>query len=64
MEARKHIAWDVPVVLFSWTHDFWRWSDSHYPYDTYGKIVWDTHLYTSDQYSVDDALNSYDGYLA
>lgn len=43
--ARKHLDQEVPVVLFSWTFTFDYWSQNHFPEDTYGKVMWDTHLY-------------------
>ena len=53
----------MPVVLFSWTYDFWRWSDNRYPHDQYGKVVWDTHIYTGGAASVEQVLGYYDGDL-
>ena len=44
--ARETLSWDTPVVLFSWTYDFWRWPDNRFPYNSYGNTVWDTHIYT------------------
>eukprot|EP00931_Biecheleriopsis_adriatica_P072749 TRINITY_DN47162_c0_g1_i1.p1 TRINITY_DN47162_c0_g1~~TRINITY_DN47162_c0_g1_i1.p1 ORF type:complete len:525 (-),score=80.96 TRINITY_DN47162_c0_g1_i1:152-1531(-) len=44
-EARKHLDSSVPVVLFSWTYDFANWSDSDFPSESCGNIVWDTHIY-------------------
>ena len=63
LEARKYLDKDVPVVLYSWWYEFVLWSETHYPYDTYGKVVWDTHIYTKDKSSVDSALKSYDKFL-
>jgi hypothetical protein len=61
LEARKYLAPDVPVILFSWKGDFIKWSDQHYPYSIYGKVVWDTHSYPGfGKTSVDEALASYD----
>jgi len=59
-KAREYISWDMPVVLFSWTYDFWRWGDNRYPYEQYGKIMWDTHMYTPNANDVDSALSKYD----
>ena len=61
---RTILPWDMPVVLFSWTYDFWRWSDGSYPYDSYGKIICDTHIYTGGSDNVDEVLGYYDGDLA
>ena len=44
--ARETLPWDTPVVLFSWTYDFWRWPANRFPYNQYGNTVWDTHIYT------------------
>merc|ERR1711872_1372 len=62
-KARTILSKDTPVVLFSWTYDFWRWPDHSYPYDQYGKILWDTHMYTGGSSSVDEVLGKYDGDL-
>jgi len=63
-KARETLPLDMPVVLFSWTYDFWRWGDNSYPYEQYGKVLWDTHLYTGGSDSVDQVLGYYDGDLA
>jgi len=62
-KARENLSWDTPVVLFSWTYDFWRWGDNRYPYNQYGKIMWDTHMYTGGSSSVDEVLSYYNGDL-
>jgi len=62
-KARTILSKDMPVVLFSWTYDFWRWGDRRYPYDQYGNILWDTHMYTGGASSVDQVLSYYDGDL-
>lgn len=60
LEARKYLSMDVPVILFSWVIDFWRWSDLHYPAETYGTVVWDTHMYPGFGYeNVDRLLEIY-----
>lgn len=61
--ARKYLSNDVPVALFSWTYDFWRWSEKHYPEVTYGNVIWDTHLYTPNAQSVEEALSNYESDL-
>jgi hypothetical protein len=58
--ARKHLDQEVPVVLFSWTFSFDYWSQNHFPEDTYGKVMWDTHLYYPTMDTVQEALDSYD----
>merc|ERR1719187_382297 len=60
MRVRDTMAWDFPVVLFSWTYDFGRWSDNRYPYNQYGSIVWDTHTYTGGSSNLDEVLGFYD----
>ena len=68
-EARKILPWETPVILFSWTFDFWRWPANRFPYTEYGRVEWDTHLYTfwrddgtSDD--VDQVLSLYDEPIA
>jgi hypothetical protein len=61
--ARKYLANEVPVSLFSWTYDFWRWDQNHFPEETYGNVIWDTHLYTPNAASVDEALSNYESDL-
>jgi len=60
MRVRETMPWDFPVVLFSWTYDFWRWVDNRYPYSQYGSIVWDTHTYTGGSSNLDEVLGFYD----
>ena len=59
-KARETLPWETPVVLFSWTYDFWRWGDNRFPYDQYGKVVWDTHIYTPGSDDVNQVLGFYD----
>jgi len=59
-KAREHLSVDIPVVLYSWTYNYWRWPDNAFPYEQYGKIVWDTHIYTLSTSSVDVLLRYMD----
>ena len=63
-KARETLSWETPVVLFSWTYDFWRWGDNRFPWDQYGRTVWDTHLYTGGSADVNQVLGFYDSDLA
>jgi len=62
--ARETLSWDTPVVLFSWTYDFWRWPDNRFPYNSYGNTVWDTHIYTGGSDDVNQVLGFYDSDLS
>ena len=64
--ARETLSRETPVVLFSWTYDFWRWPDNRFPYNSYGNTVWDTHLYTHNRQSddVNQVLGFYDSDLS
>lgn len=63
MTARKHLDAEVPVVLYSWVNDFDLWYNKQYPQSKYGNVIWDTHLYTENADSVDEALSMYDADL-
>lgn len=63
MKAREHLDAEVPVLLFSWVYDFQLWYDKQYPQAKYGNVIWDTHLYTKDTDTVDEALSLYDADL-
>ena len=67
-KAREILPEDKPVILFSWVFDFWRWPDLRFPRAQFGRVMWDTHLYTfwredgtSDD--VDHVLGLYDGQI-
>jgi len=47
LEARKYLPMSVPVILFDWTYNFYKWpSDCYGDRERYGTIYWDTHIYT------------------
>lgn len=47
-KARETLPLDVPVVLFSWDIDLWFWNAERFSeYKTFGKVVFDTHEYSS-----------------
>jgi len=58
--ARKHLDADVPVVLFSWQVFFPLWRRKRFPKEEYGRVAWDTHIYTGGHKTTDDALHAYD----
>lgn len=62
--ARQYLHPEVPVVLFSWTYDFGLWSAKHYPEEDFGVVQWDTHIYTPNAASVDEALKDYESDLS
>jgi len=35
----------VPIVLFSWAYDFYRWPAGSFSESMYGTVYWDTHIY-------------------
>ena len=45
LAARDFLDRRVPVVLFEWTYEMHRWEKGAFPESTYGKVIWDTHLY-------------------
>ena len=45
LAARESLDPTVPVVLFEWTYEMHRWEEGAFPESTYGRVVWDTHLY-------------------
>jgi len=45
-EVRKHLDSSIPVILFEWTFDMYKWRDNHFDAGQYGTVVWDTHIYT------------------
>jgi len=45
--VRNYLPADVPVVVFEWANDFNRWPNDRYPEWQYGKVIWDTHIYTT-----------------
>ena len=45
LAARESLDPSVPVVLFEWTYEMHRWEEGAFPESTYGRVVWDTHLY-------------------
>merc|ERR1711920_236388 len=47
LEVRNYLPADVPVVVFEWANDFNRWPNDRYPEWQYGKVIWDTHIYTT-----------------
>ena len=59
LRAREFLDDSVPVVLFSWTYNFDFWGTNHYPEETYGKVMWDTHLYYPTKDTVEEAIASY-----
>jgi hypothetical protein len=63
VKAREYLAPEVPVVLFSWVYDFYRWPDNRFPEDQFGKVQWDTHIYTPGASSVDEVLQNYNSNL-
>ena len=40
-----------------------RWRDFHFPYDQFGFIVWDTHIYTPGSDNLDQVIGFYEGDL-
>ena len=62
-KARETLPWEMPVVLFSWTYDMWRWPEERFPYILYGNVYWDTHLYTGGASDVNQVLSFYDSDL-
>jgi len=52
---------EVPVIVFSWTYDFIKWSVNHYgDYATFGAVLWDTHIYHVSPYkTIEDAMQGY-----
>jgi len=67
LTVRQTLPKDFPVVLFSWPKDFtwwWKFQNKTLTYDTYGKVMWDTHLYTSQaglrSNNVDEVLSFYE----
>lgn len=57
--ARKYLPKDVPIILFSWTRDLGYWKNVQFPYDTYGNVMWDTHLYHQGSSDPTESLNQY-----
>ncbi|CAE7267935.1 unnamed protein product [Symbiodinium sp. CCMP2456] len=45
LAAREFLDRTVPVVLFEWTYEMHRWEAGAFPESTYGRVIWDTHLY-------------------
>lgn len=46
-KAREVLPLDVPLIIFLWNYEFETFSSSTYSdYSKYGKIIFDTHLYT------------------
>ena len=43
--ARKHLPKDIPIIVFEWTYNFKKWKNDRFPYDKYGNVIWDTHIY-------------------
>jgi len=60
-EARKHLAAHVPIIVFEWTYNMHLWGDDRFPESEYGKVMWDTHIYTVWQstYNLEDTQNVY-----
>jgi len=60
-EARNHLAWNVPIILFEWTYNMYKWPSDRYSESRYGTVVWDTHIYTVWQvtYDVEATQNVY-----
>eukprot|EP00468_Gymnochlora_sp_CCMP2014_P010401 CAMPEP_0167759668 /NCGR_PEP_ID=MMETSP0110_2-20121227/11149_1 /TAXON_ID=629695 /ORGANISM="Gymnochlora sp., Strain CCMP2014" /LENGTH=417 /DNA_ID=CAMNT_0007646075 /DNA_START=49 /DNA_END=1298 /DNA_ORIENTATION=+ len=49
---RKYLPKSVPVIVFEWTFNFPLWKDNYFgDYTTYGKVLWDTHVYHTDSFS-------------
>lgn len=36
---------DKPIIVYAWSTDYKWWPDNLFPYETYGRVQWDTHLY-------------------
>jgi len=36
---------EVPMIVFEWTYNMWKWEDDRFDYETYGNVMWDTHVY-------------------
>jgi len=49
--VRQILPEEFPVVLFSWIYNFDRWESNRFPSEQYGKVVWDTHIYTWSQHN-------------
>ena len=49
LAIRPFLSSHIPIVVFSWTYEFHTWESSHFSYDLYGNIVWDTHIYHNDK---------------
>mmetsp|Transcript_48237 Transcript_48237/g.86981 ORF Transcript_48237/g.86981 Transcript_48237/m.86981 type:complete len:464 (+) Transcript_48237:94-1485(+) len=43
--ARRHLAPEIPVILFTWSYDMEYWRNDHFEQKQYGTILWDTHVY-------------------
>lgn len=59
LKAREHLDKDVPVVLFEWPALMWMWPWHRYPYEKFGKVMWDAHSYHGESNTVEGVLSSY-----
>ena len=60
MGARKWLPLEKPVVLFSWSYDFYMWPTDCFKGDDYGNILWDTHIYSDGMDTVEKLMKLYD----
>lgn len=45
LAARRHLAPEIPVILFTWSYHMNLWADNHFEQKRYGNVLWDTHVY-------------------
>jgi len=59
--ARNYLAWDVPIIVFEWSFNLYKWPTDRFSQAQYGTVVWDVHIYTVWQvtYNVEDTQNVY-----
>merc|ERR1719401_2094520 len=63
LEARRHLAAHVPIILFEWTYNMGKWPNDRYPEWQYGKVMWDCHIYTvwKSTYNLEETQDVYWG---
>jgi len=63
LEARAHLAAHIPIIVFEWTFNMHKWPTDRFPESEFGKVMWDTHIYTvwKTTYNMEETMDVYWG---
>merc|ERR1719203_2494969 len=63
LEARAHLAAHIPIIVYEWTFNMHKWPTDRFPESEFGKVMWDTHIYTvwKTTHTMEETMDVYRG---